>query len=488
MKKIGKNITNLLVKTGVVLGIVAPLALASCKKQDDTPPKLKSIEQYVELDKNGVDILYSAKIANVDRAKLNIKKEGVLISTEEISDVNSIGGNYKKTYSYSTNKDITKGDYEFTIASENSADNLQKTNYTTIVDFPTTVNITNQDINVNQNAQLTLPLVFEDENPEDHPIHATSATASQGQATIEGDNLKIKAPSNYYGPYQLELQFGSTEGGLEKKVLNGNIAEDTRIDYTHRPNPGLNHYGSGDADGDNQLPLNQNDLNRLIAVANGSFTDDNDKRLRDRCDVNGDGYVNLADVDIERKRINGEIPHLPGDWDNEQRPEQEDWGKKMFAIDKTNSTAFPEGDCNQFTDQTYINFHGVSLTDIPKFQEVYNYDFTNNGRFNLPLEEVTLTFYGSDGKITGHAMNAFIFGNPSIYGNICPFEPQYDHLNVQPGEDYFDGTNTLFDLRGPPITLGNKIIDMEIYVSYSIKNKIPTLTYINTNLINPSGK
>jgi hypothetical protein len=94
--------------------------------------------------------------------------------------------------------------------------------------------------------------------------------------------LKIKAPSNYYGPYQLELQFGSTEGGLEKKTLQGNVIEDKRIDYTHRPNPGLNHYGSGDANGDNQLPLNQNDLNRLIQVANGSFTDDNDPRLRKR--------------------------------------------------------------------------------------------------------------------------------------------------------------------------------------------------------------
>ena len=236
-------------------------------------------------------------------------------------------------------------------------------------------------------------------------------------------------------------------------------------------------------------------MNRLIQVANGSFTDDNDKRLRKRCDVNGDGYVNLQDVQILRDKLNGVIPYLTGDWDNlPTRGAKEDWAKKMLAIDKTNTTAFPGGDCNQFTDQAYINFYGVSATDIPKFQQVYNYDFTDNGLYNLPLEEVILIYYNAEGKIDGHAMGAFMFRNPEIFDNICPVEPQKDHINVKFGEDYLIGTNTKFYLRGPPILgvftfpNGKKVVEMKDYVRYEIKNKIPTLTWMKPNLINEGGK
>ena len=315
--------------------------------------------------------------------------------------------------------------------------------------------------------------------------------------------MKINAPSNYYGPYQLELQFGSTEGGLEKKTLQGNVIEDKRIDYTHRPNVvenlGLNYYGSGKIVNpfDNQ-PISESDLTRLAAVANGTFRDDNDKRLRDRCDLNGDTYVNLQDVELLRAELNGTIPYLPGDWDNlPTRAEKEDWAKKMFAIDKTNKIPFPgaEGDCNQFTDQTYINFHGVSATDIPKFQQVYNYDFKDNGRFNLPLEEVIIIKYDAEGKLLGgHTMNAFIFGDPSLFGNLCPAEPQRDHMNVPLAEDPVIGINSKVYIRGSPIieaidAENDKMdISMTWYVKYNIKNKIATLTWVNPNLINEGGK
>jgi hypothetical protein len=206
----------------------------------------------------------------------------------------------------------------------------------------------------------------------------------------------------------------------------------------------------------------------------------------------------LEDVQILREKLNGTRDHLPGDWDNlPTRAEQEDWGKKMLAIDKTNTTAFPGGDCNQFTDQAYINFYGVSATDIPKFQEVYpNYNFTNNGRFNLPLLRVFTEERDAQGtRFYTHAMNAFIFGIPSLsFDNICPVEPQKDHINVQFGEDYLIDTNTTFQVRGPPIGNvidsgnGEKDVEMPLYVSYEIKNKIPTLTYTNPNLINEGGK
>lgn len=279
---------------------------------------------------------------------------------------------------------------------------------------------------------------------------------------------------------------------LEKNPLTKNVIESTRINYAVQPDieSNKNWYGSGDADNDN-LPLNENDLIRLSQVANGSYTNPGDKRLSDRCDINGDKYVNLQDVEILRERLNGSRLYLPGEWNKlPTRAEQMEWAEKMLAIDQTNLSVFPEGDCNQYSDQVYINFHGVSLTDIPKFLEVYPYDFTNNGRFNLPLFEIITSEYDLAGKfIYGHAMNTFIFGNPSSSGGLCPIEPQNDFINVKFGEDPLLGINTKVFIRGTPVlgTIkyidGKKDISMNWYVKQDIKDKIPTLTWINPNLI-----
>jgi len=78
--------------------IALPLAFAGCKK-DNPPiehPTVKSMTQSVNLDNSGVKIVYSASLSNVNKAKLEVKREGVLISTEEISDISSIGGRLSK--------------------------------------------------------------------------------------------------------------------------------------------------------------------------------------------------------------------------------------------------------------------------------------------------------------------------------------------------------------------------------------------------------
>ena len=500
MGKIGKNLANLLRKTAFVSSIAVPLVFSGCEPEEPEPPITKSIEQSVALN-NDIEIKYSATLSNVDKAELNVKREGVLISTKEINDVNQSGADYQNTFTYAKDG-ITKGNYEFTLTS----DNLEKKNSVEIPNYKPSMNASGLNLNLDENSEINVTLpntpdkIF-DKNPEDNPVSYVNAKSLDGktQLTLNGNNLNIKALSNYTGAYQFELEYGSTTGGLEKKTLQGEIIESTgpKINYLLRPNinKDLNWYGSGDADGNNQS-LNENDLSRLTEVANGTYSNDNDKRLRDRCDVNGDSYVNLLDVQILRNKLNGSIPRLPGDWDKlPTRAEQEDWAKKMFDIDKTNTTAFPGGDCNQFTDQTFINFYGVSSTDIPKFLEVYPYDFTNNGRFNLPLLEVIILDYDSEGKLVGgHAMNIFIFDNPSIYENICPVEPQRDHINVQPGEDYFIGMNSKFYIRGPPIfgaidaENGKKDISMNWYVKYDIKDKIPNLIWINPDLINRDGK
>jgi len=284
----------------------------------------------------------------------------------------------------------------------------------------------------------------------------------------------------------------SYDDTLVKNILPVNIIESARINYTVQPDieSNKNWYGSGDADNDN-LPLNENDLIRLSQVANGTYTNPDDKRLIDRCDINGDNCVNFKDVEILRERLNGSRPYLPGEWNQLQtREEQMDWAKKMLAIDLTNLSVFPGGDCNQYSDQIYINFHGVSVTDIPMFLEVYPYDFTNNGRFNLPLFEIITAEYDSTGKfIYGHALNTFIFGNPSSSGSLCPIEPQNDSINIKFGEDPLLGINSKVFIRGTPVlgTIkyidGKRDISMNWYVKQDIRNNIPTYTWINPDLI-----
>jgi hypothetical protein len=484
--EVGKGFTYIFRKAVLISSLAVPIFFVTCKKDD--PPKVKSMTQSVVLT-NDVEIKYSATLSNIDKAELKVKKEGVLISSEEIN-VASTGAVYVKIFSYSIDPRITKGNYELTLTS----DNLEKKDVATIPNYPSEINISGINFNLNEHSQInvTLPAPT-DKNPEDNPVSIKGVKSIEGktQVILNGNNLSIKAPYTYFGPYQLELELGSAGGGLEKKILQGQIIEYKKINPFVQPNDSTsNWYGSGDVDNDN-LPLNEKDLTRLNELIAGTYSNPSDIRLRDRADVNGDGFVNSQDAQLLQNKINGSMPYLPSEWNKLQtRPEKEDWAKKMFAIDKTNTTAFPGGDCVQFSDQAYINFHGVNLTNISKFLEVYSYDFTNNGRFNLPLLEVITQEYDAVGKpLGGHAMNAFIFGNASNFENVCPIEPQKDHFNIKFGEDYLIGINSKFYLRGPPIIRvvgpqnGKKIIEMPWYVKYTIKDKIPTWIWTNPDLI-----
>jgi len=453
------------------------------------------MEQYASLA-NDVDIIYSATLSYVDKAQLEVKREGVLLSKEEVKDVNPSGTDYNKTFNYAIDG-ITKGNYEFTL----TAGNLESKNSVVVPNYPPSISTSGINLNLNENSEInvTLPNPF-DKNPEDNPVTIKSVKSLDGKTwvTLNGNALNIKAPYTYFGLYQLEFELKNA-GGLEKVVVQGSIIEDKRINPFAPPNDTTsNYYGSGHVvmlfDNNNfpindNLPINKNDLDRTVEIINGTYSNPNDKRLKDRADVNGDGIVNSEDLQILGKKVNG-LAYLPGEWNLLlTRAEREDWLKKMLKIDKTNQMILlPGGDCNQFTDQTYINFHGVSLTDIPKFLEVYPYDFTNNGRFNLPLLEVII------GAIYPHAMNTIVLGNNALnWNDLCNVEPQFDQINVQPGEAYLYEVNSTFNIRAPPIAgvidIGGSVsISMPVYVKYTIKDKIPTLTYTNPDLITQRGK
>jgi len=79
------------------------------------------------------------------------------------------------------------------------------------------------------NINLTLGDIF-DKNPEDVAsasyINATSLDGKTS-TSLSGNELEINALPNQTGDYRVEVEYGSTEGGLEKSVLTGNITPHT---------------------------------------------------------------------------------------------------------------------------------------------------------------------------------------------------------------------------------------------------------------------
>jgi hypothetical protein len=226
--KAGKGFTYIFKITALISSLAVPIFFVTCKKDD--PPKVKSMNQFVVLI-NDVEIKYSTTLINVDNAELKVNKEGVLISSEEIN-VASTGADYEKTFSYSVDPRITKGNYEFTLTS----DNLQKRDVVTIPNYKPTVNISGLNFSFTEDSETTISLPKpSDKNPEDNPVSIIGVKSSDGKtqptlkATSSGYDLNVKALPNSIGAYQLELEFSSANGGLEKVVLVGNINKDTRI-------------------------------------------------------------------------------------------------------------------------------------------------------------------------------------------------------------------------------------------------------------------
>jgi hypothetical protein len=131
--KVSKGLTFIFRKAALISSLAVPIFFVACKKDD--PPKVKSIIQSMVLT-NDVEIKYSATLTNIDKAQLEVKKEGVLISTYEIS-VASTGSGYLKIFSYSVDPRITKGNYEFTLTSES----LEKKNSIEIPNYKPSVNV-----------------------------------------------------------------------------------------------------------------------------------------------------------------------------------------------------------------------------------------------------------------------------------------------------------------------------------------------------------
>lgn len=317
------------------------------------------------------------------------------------------------------------------------------------------------------------------------------------------DNHQTKTPIGQSGKKNLILPNANYQLITYTDDLSGNFSRENRnfsvdkivvppkfINPFVQPNDStLNWYGSGDVNNDNVL--NSQDLDRLVEVINGTYSNPSDTRLYDRADVNGDEFVNNDDLQLLSKKLNGTRLYLPGEWNLlPNRAEREDWLKKMLEIDKTSEIPFSSNFvCFHFSHQTEINFRGYGdSTDISRILREYPFDFSNNCRFNIPVVGLVLADYDSD---TGHGMIAIVLDDEiKNLEDICKIEPQNDNINLQIGQGDLSpyAVNSGVFINGPPITDMTPGIGTTDYLIYTIKNNISTLTYINPNLITEREK
>lgn len=472
VSEIWKNIKNLV--------YYAPIALMSILPSCDDPykdpvedSKASYITQSVNL-KDDIEIKYSATLYKVEKAELKIKKDGKMFDIQEINDVSHLGNDFNKTYNYNNNK-ITKGEYEFIL----KAENLEKINSIKIPNYKPTADLSELEINLIEGTEKTIKIErnrFADKNPEDNPVYLNSVNADERVSiAVKGENLTIKSFTGNIGQYQVEIEFGSPEGGLEKAVLTGNVLP-TPVNHTinmfkQTNDSTLYCYGSGDVNNDNKVNLDDlTALNELIITPRPSL---NPGRLYDISDVNGDGEVNFFDAELLEKKVNGKLEYLPGEWNKlKTREERESWLKKMFLIDKTNELPYIEGvfTCVDFVKKAVMNFQGFKNPG-----EKEENDSKDNGRFNIPLCHVSIL----PNIGVGHAVNSIVVGD-----DIEKFE---DHIFISPQTDMvvYPGSSPGFpsDCKLEISTIakredGKFIKDVPVLI-YEIKNKIPNLVWIN---------
>jgi hypothetical protein len=234
-------------------------------------------------------------------------------------------------------------------------------------------------------------------------------------------------------------------------------------------------------------------LSDLIA---GKTIPNADKRLTDRADITGDTYINNDDLTIVQKFVNGQSNYLPNQINKSTRAEGVAWIRKMMTINNLNVDEIVSkgGDCNEFARQLVINFNTLSSEELSKLTASFPYDLSNAGRFkNINMRAAAQFFYksGEDSAnlgiipYAGHQMNVVLLGNDARdIKNLCFVDGQshtvIDAANnvwlpgivdVNFGQGYLDGRNTLLDIRGSPVSSGGI---MAPYVLWKVVDNVPT--------------
>jgi len=212
---------------GVYSGVlVCCLGLAGCgggggssapRPPSPPPPPSQSLSQTVSVV-NDVDIDYRATLTNVSQATRSITRDGSQLSTTTIT-----------TSPYTEILDsMRKGNYSFRLEASGVTPHtasLAVPNYTPTSNFDS-LNTDLNEIHEGSSKTFNLETLLSDKNPEDRPVPLNSATSldSKTQTSISGHNLTITA-AGAPGPYQVQVNFGSTGGGSGSGIVAGQILE-----------------------------------------------------------------------------------------------------------------------------------------------------------------------------------------------------------------------------------------------------------------------
>ena len=154
-------------------------------------------------------------------------------------------------------------------------------------------------------------------------------------------------------------------------------------------------------------------------------------------DVDGDGvYSTSQDAELFSRYLNSDtlLPQINWAWADMTLEQRMEWLEKMLAIDKTDTIPPVQGEwmCGQYSTQTIINFHGFSeLKDSTIASNFPKYNLNNNGEFNLPVYNVSISWGGP----IGHFINAVLIGeNPLNFNDFYLFDVSRHDKEVFPGD------------------------------------------------------
>lgn len=183
---------------------------------------------------NLTNIKYEAVFTELDSAKLEIKKNNNTIISKTIKPAD--GQNYSEVFSWQKDTSITKGDYDFIAAWKTAEGNdTSITSKIAIPNYLPSLSFSGLQTNMNEedttNINLESNLANADTNPEDNPVSMKSVASLDGktQVNIEGKELRIIALGDNTGLYQVQVEYGSQEGGTNQGILQGQIYDLPRI-------------------------------------------------------------------------------------------------------------------------------------------------------------------------------------------------------------------------------------------------------------------
>lgn len=243
----------------------------------------------------------------------------------------------------------------------------------------------------------------------------------------------------------------------------------------------LNYYGSGDVNNNNKIDSidYQTAINGLIGQEVPSKVTN---RMYDRADVDGDGFITENDrTKIKNYVDNKDSTGLPGRfWNYLDKTQKKNWIQKMINAEKKfrMKNLFPsDWLCGKMSVQTEINFKGYKNVNDTSIQNKFSeYDFSNNGRFNLPVYNILITGANIPG---GHIANCILIGkDPKNFEDLHCFDPTGMYAELKPTTGTNMPQNSNIKIKQKTFSDEGLILETE-FLEFQLNNLTPELVNYN---------